>query len=72
LKSEVIPILKRRVTYFGKGEQIRVALFLWEDNGGVVSVPGAIATGSGSPARFPRVPPDPVASAPGTDTHSKL
>jgi len=33
-----------------------------------VSVPGAVATGSGSPARLLKVPRDPVATAPGTDT----
>jgi hypothetical protein len=48
---------------------------------GMVSVPGAVrgpragsprgvvdATGSASPAGFSKVPPDPVATAPGTDT----
>jgi hypothetical protein len=31
----------------GKENRFAVALFVWEDKGGVVSVPGAIATGSG-------------------------
>ncbi len=37
-----------------------------------VSEPRAVATGSGSPARFLRVPPDPVATALGSDTMPEI
>jgi len=36
--------------------------------GASVSVPGAVATGSPHAADYSKIPPDPVATAPGTDT----
>ena len=45
-----------------------VITYLGNQNISIVSEPRTVATGSGSPARFFEVPPDPVATALGSDT----